>query len=330
MNKNLFPGEEYNAPATEQEITNAFKALGNPATPDIAALYLSYDGVSRPVNRSPFRLMPLEEVVYCNETFQSGFEISEVLQKYHLRWFWTDDESNYLGMFMDGALQGMIAIFDHDGAYSGDESPLFRNLKSAQLQIVRLFEWERTLHEHDWTTGPVVQAHPEWFPYLSPDRSACFSYLPTDYPDSDLRTDADRNAWLWAAQLLERCDDFPERERAFVQQTFARLAPDSGLGTIHALLTEGQLENPGYFLHNLFLRGNPSSLEAIVKFIHTRNQEDWESNNAIDTLAKWVIAGKLGSENLPKLLEAYGCNVSKFQAACDSIIKHGKWRLHTW
>lgn len=43
-----------------------------------------------------------------------------------VRFFWTDDNSNYVGLYIQGPLQGMVCVLSHDG---GSFVPTFRHLQ---------------------------------------------------------------------------------------------------------------------------------------------------------------------------------------------------------
>ncbi len=63
-----------------------------------------------PDDDSPARLMSIEEVLRTNADLASAGYV----QTGPICWFWTDDNSNYCGVYMDGPLTGWLTRLDHD------------------------------------------------------------------------------------------------------------------------------------------------------------------------------------------------------------------------
>lgn len=88
---------------------------------DIRALYERHNGAGH-INGdaellSP-RLMPLAEV-------QSFFEETREFMNPEVRFFWTDDNSNYVGVYVDGPLLGCVCLVSHSEPNS---APRFRDV----------------------------------------------------------------------------------------------------------------------------------------------------------------------------------------------------------
>jgi hypothetical protein len=331
MNTEGFQRERYNPPASEEAIRKAAAKLGGTIQPELAELYRSYDGVSDCAEEMLFRLMPLDEVIEINERFSSGFEISEVLARHHLRWFWSDDESNYLGMFTDGALAGRISCFDHEGYYSGDVSPLFRSLDSADKQLKRLVEWNRIVDDEEGLEEEDSRLNREDFKYLAPCRceTAYFACLKTDYPDEVLRTQCDIDAYQWVRQKMEELSRYDEIERTFILLTYSKLAPNSDLEGLHTLLDGVRLRDPGQILHNLFLRGHRASIDPIIALATREVKNSSIRSSAIMTLAKWIYTGKVATDVVLNSFSASGEDPAEIQKFLG-LIEQNRCLIYQW
>ncbi len=83
----------------------------------------------------PMRLLPIEEVIETTKELRS---IPELVgnKSFQPVFCWTDDNSNYAGIFVDTELSGRVFILDHDDCPA---IPAFRSVRSyyEQLLIVR-------------------------------------------------------------------------------------------------------------------------------------------------------------------------------------------------
>ncbi len=125
--------EAFRAPASQTTLEALGTSLECRLPPDILALYRDHDG-----NTDRFitdgRLMSIEEVEAFHETiaphdFGDG-EDSDLwkvaLFGRGLRAFWTDDNSNYGAVYVEGPLEGMVRWLYHDS----DEDVLYRSVES--------------------------------------------------------------------------------------------------------------------------------------------------------------------------------------------------------
>ncbi|MVN89263.1 hypothetical protein GO986_21235 [Deinococcus sp. HMF7620] len=107
---------------------------------------LDEDEDARP--QAPF-LMSLEEAA-------AWYVSTAELFPADLRFFWTDDNSNYVGVYVRGPLEGMVCVLGHDG---GGLVPVFRTIPS-------FLDWVDAHPLRDvFTDGALVPA----FPGRAPD-----------------------------------------------------------------------------------------------------------------------------------------------------------------
>jgi hypothetical protein len=104
-----------NEPATEQALARLHGVLDERPNAEVIALYEDHDGSGRLPKRKgwsvPARLMPIAEALGVNHSLDAALEgqtPGEIL------WLWTDDNSNYAGVFIEGLLEGFVTVFDHD------------------------------------------------------------------------------------------------------------------------------------------------------------------------------------------------------------------------
>ena len=104
---------------------------------DVLAVYQDHDGSqNRPESngiRLTASLMPIAEVI---ETERAMRRYTSILPKVgEVAWLWTDDNSNYCGIYTDGLLGGWLCILDHEEPML---TPAFRSVASFMSQL--LFE----------------------------------------------------------------------------------------------------------------------------------------------------------------------------------------------
>lgn len=108
------------SPASAAEIAAWEEGVGVKLPPTVAALYSQSDGVKPEDARvgNILRLMPLKEVAETHgNLLQTG--LAGMLKRYGMVFFWTDDSSNYAGVFCSGVFEGRVFFLDHDGYYLG-------------------------------------------------------------------------------------------------------------------------------------------------------------------------------------------------------------------
>lgn len=120
-------GAAFHPPASEAQLKELAKSLDCALPQDLRALYLHHNGMSERGDL-PFRLMTTKEVAKTYRKFRGEEFVSEAI-----RFFWTDDESNYAALYVSGPAAGRVCVFDHEEA---DFSPLFRSLGSFYQALI--------------------------------------------------------------------------------------------------------------------------------------------------------------------------------------------------
>jgi hypothetical protein len=124
-------GFQFNPAATEGEIRALEEALGCALPPDVAALYLHGNGMMpfdyhrRDENHAEgelFRLMSTQEAADEHAILETC-RVSTAGR----RCFWTDDESDYAALYVEGPLAGRVCLIWHDDP---DVSPVYRSVMS--------------------------------------------------------------------------------------------------------------------------------------------------------------------------------------------------------
>jgi hypothetical protein len=117
-----------NSPATEEDLAELSRICGK-LPPEVWQLYRNHDGSDGlpRAGKRPLvaRLMPVHEA--C-DTCAALSEIDEPIpQVGSIAWLWTDDNSNYAGVYVDGPLQAWICVLDHEEPML---TPAFRSTES--------------------------------------------------------------------------------------------------------------------------------------------------------------------------------------------------------
>jgi len=314
MRKGLFPNEEYNTPATEDEISEAEECLGRPIPSEVKEFYRTYDGIDSVGPASPFRLMPLAELIETQPKIEDHLGAPILFQELGLTWFWTDDQSNYLGLFTSGALAGKISYFDHEAYYCGDRSPLFRNLDSLQAKLGKISEWnwitelceDGKLSEEE--ANAAYKKFPE-FRYADALDVLDIYDVDTDYPCSELTTESDKGAYRWIRLKFADIGGMEDSEKQFIGLTVSRLAPADELEIVHQMMGDKDLDICGDLLQHLFLRGDTRSLPSILKYARHGAQAD----SAHATLSKFIFTGRATREEVVGVHESHGGNVGQLE-----------------
>lgn len=151
---------DWNPPADAQKIVQADQALQAPIPRELRTLYEQHNGASGMIEDADLhapRLMPLEEV-------QEFYEETRDIMNPEVRFFWTDNNSNYVGVYVAGPLQGCICLVSHSESNS---APRFRDV-SDYLQTV--------------TARPAVDVFDSWeFPTTYPVLSADAQHAEADW-----------------------------------------------------------------------------------------------------------------------------------------------------
>src|SRR5688572_6727002 len=85
---------------------------GRPVPAAVAALDAAFDGQSDEpqLPRYPWRLMPADEVIRIHDLMQA--QAGWLSPAPNVRYVWSDDNSNWAGVFVTGPLAGMVHVLD--------------------------------------------------------------------------------------------------------------------------------------------------------------------------------------------------------------------------
>jgi hypothetical protein len=128
--RSLFDG--FNPPASEADLTELRRVVG-PVPDDVLLLYQDHDGSKRLPRRGgtalTARLMPVAEMLK-NQSLMDRVPIPKAGT---VVWLWTDDNSNYCGIYADGPLQGFLTVLDHEEQML---TPAFRSVVCFMEQLL--------------------------------------------------------------------------------------------------------------------------------------------------------------------------------------------------
>ncbi|HEX6372858.1 MAG TPA: SMI1/KNR4 family protein [Longimicrobium sp.] len=202
-----------NQPCTPEQLHTLAAELGCEIDADLMAIYGDHDGTTDTWGEDDakiaFRLVPVAEVVDMYHTLREGkfeFPTSD------WRVFWTDDQSNYAAVYVEGPLRGKVCFVAHDSVEE-NYIPYFRTVRSFCAELVRVAALEGR-----WSK-------------LSMDYPACASVSPAD-------EESDRGLALQYAAECRMADEDERQE--YLAGCVIQLIPyaDGGL-----LLSLSQDEN---------------------------------------------------------------------------------------
>lgn len=124
-----------NGPASEESIAALTEAAGGSLPTDLLSLYRDHDGcISLAMGMDgmlPARLMPIDEALRTNLKLGEFYADDPKLGP--LIWLWTDDNSNYVGLYTDGPAAGWLTVLDHEGEYL---TPAFRSIRHFMIALI--------------------------------------------------------------------------------------------------------------------------------------------------------------------------------------------------
>lgn len=281
-----------NPPASAAEIAAFEAGVGVKLPPALVALYSQSDGVkpedARMVNI--LRLMPLQAVAEMHGNFlQTG--LAAWLKQHGMVCFWTDDNSNYAGVYCSGVFAGRVFFLDHDGYYLGDLSPVFRSVESflsclaegvARNQIIDAFE-EGEIEEEELNekVKPFT-----WYSYYEPMETVDWHAFPVDYPsEAEKYSETDRAAYEQCRAMIEGCQE--EEERRFLIYAIARLVPPTERATLFPYLKEDDMWMPARLATMLVSVKELAAIPHIVTLALTGNHNC--QGSAKCSLAKLIL-----------------------------------------
>lgn len=242
----------------------------------MAALYCLSDGV-QPEHARTFnilRLMPLQEAAETHENFQQT-GLGEMVRRHGMICFWTDDSSNYAGVFCSGIFEGRVFFLDHDGYYSGDLSPLFRSVESFQACLTEAVarnqfvyaceEGEIEMEELKEKVKPFTH-----YRYYESIDTVNWHAFPVDYPsEAEKYTETDRAVYEQCRNMLASSKG--EEERRFLIYALARLVPPSERAVLLPYLKEDDLWMPARLASMLVSVREAEAIQHIVTLALTGN-----------------------------------------------------------
>lgn len=121
--------EDLNPPAGENLVSSLRAEVGSPLIDPIILIYRDHNGSPAPSRQLdvslPVRLMSIDEVLRMDRDIESIWDQMAHLGRIWL--FWTDDNSNYIGMYTDGPVAGWLTVLSHD---SPQLTPAFRSVEN--------------------------------------------------------------------------------------------------------------------------------------------------------------------------------------------------------
>lgn len=132
--------EELNPPASSRDLTRLKKLFGGDVPGDLLQVYRHHNGAdSCPMVDDillPVRLIPIHELPEIQELMVPVWARTERLG--NVVWLWSDDNSNYVGLYTSGPVKGWLTVYNHEGgpipvAY-GSTSSFLRCLVDSMAQ----------------------------------------------------------------------------------------------------------------------------------------------------------------------------------------------------
>lgn len=155
-----------NPPASQADLDMLAEGLGYEPPSSVALLYRDHAGI-KDGHRLPLRFLPPAEAVSTNSELRASWLRLDP----SIAVFWTDDHSNYAGVFVDGDLSGRVCLIDHEEPV---DWPRYRSVDSLCHRIVEAWR-----HGQDWyempTDYPAVVAALD--PLVGQDRLLARGYL---------------------------------------------------------------------------------------------------------------------------------------------------------
>lgn len=131
-----------NPPAKADDLSKVSALLGQ-VPPDLEKLYRDHDGGHRIPgaggNQLLARLMPINEVIETHNKLREYFDSVPSAGKSVL--LWTDDNSNYCGLYLDRPLTGCVYLLDHEVQML---TPAYRSIPSFISYLLGAVEDENT------------------------------------------------------------------------------------------------------------------------------------------------------------------------------------------
>jgi hypothetical protein len=131
----------FNPPAPTESISQ-LTSVFNTLPEAVFNLYKNHDGSEKKPagtkGRLPARLMSIDEALENHELMTRALANEASLGS--IAWLWTDDNSDYAGVYLDGILQGWVVRYDHE------EPTLCPTFRSVVTFVSRLIEFGESSH----------------------------------------------------------------------------------------------------------------------------------------------------------------------------------------
>jgi hypothetical protein len=179
--------DRLNPPATEHEIAALVAAVGN-LPPVVLAMYRDHNGAATRHSSAgsilSARFMPIQETI---ETHVAMAHVTELPTVGHIAWLWTDDNSNYVGIYTSGLLDGWLTVLIHDEPML---VPAYRSTTSLMTKLMaQLEEDPGDNHCSSYFVDRDVPVNEDDARYMEEDRKlvSAFRYSYANESDPDLR-----------------------------------------------------------------------------------------------------------------------------------------------
>lgn len=269
-----------NRPARSSDLSQLSVAVGGTLPQEIEALYNDHNG-QKPYGLWEYRLMTVKEAVEVAN-------IPELIPVANVRLFWTNDNSDFIGVALSGPLRGLIALTEHDG------EPLrlmYRTIESLYSDMMTAYSNSKLSESKNGRVAPIK------LPVGLPDDefrkvvSQAFGwnqsenqvYQPStsDEPPESLRDfkgdfnhgtsdplfieeDRGRAAELWDIFAKAEHD-----QRSLIVHCLAQLTPRTDSGSLIPLLRDNDFYVAAAAAESLGIRQTPEALELIINLALT-------------------------------------------------------------
>jgi hypothetical protein len=239
--RSLYNG--FNPPASEESLTELQSSVG-PLSDEVVALYRDHSGSNGLPERGrsalTARLMPVAEVL-TTQVAMNRLRIPKIGAAICL---WTDDNSNYCGVYTEGPLSGWVTVIDHEEPML---TPAFRSVSSFISQL--LVE----APSDDKDEAQTLAAYD--IPQLTRE-------IPTLAPNPENFEQDKRLSEHFRQKFRNESDDGLRRLYAFCTIC---LTPFECTGEVLSFLDEKDMWTPGAAIRLLELRRYPDAVERLER-----------------------------------------------------------------
>jgi hypothetical protein len=238
----------FNPPATPEALERLGQAL--PGLPDdVVELYRAFDGSAEGPRRGEHRLF--SRLMPVAEALEETRKLNELTEKKAragaLAWLWSDDSSNWVGVYTDGPLRGWVVLFDHE------EPSLVPVWRSVESFLVR------------WLDSAVGTA-------VEKNKAYDIVMVPAELPlirESPEHTAGDAALARTFAELYEREDAEKKKgRRRFYARCAMTLTPPSETASIARFLADPDMWTPetaASIMSERGFEGAVAELESVVR-----------------------------------------------------------------